>query len=83
VPLVVMGGAGAEARQALGWIVVGGLGFAVFITLFLTPVAFLLLARFSKTRSAESDRLHRELEAHAEDGGGGMETRGGYGVAAE
>ncbi len=61
VPLVLMGGAGAEARQALGWIVVGGLGFAVIITLFVTPVAFLLLARFSQPRSAEADRLHAEL----------------------
>jgi HAE1 family hydrophobic/amphiphilic exporter-1 len=62
VPLVVMGGAGAEARQALGWIVVGGLGFAAIITLFVTPVAFLLLARFSKPRSAEAERLASELE---------------------
>ncbi len=62
VPLVVLGGAGAEARQALGWIVVGGLGFATIITLFVTPVAFLLLARFSKPRSAEAERLAAELE---------------------
>jgi HAE1 family hydrophobic/amphiphilic exporter-1 len=62
VPLVVMGGAGAEARQALGWIVVGGLGFAAIITLFVTPVAFLLLARFSKPRSAEAERLASELD---------------------
>jgi HAE1 family hydrophobic/amphiphilic exporter-1 len=62
VPLVVMGGAGAEARQALGWIVVGGLGFATIITLFVTPVAFLLLARFSKPRSAEAERLASELQ---------------------
>jgi HAE1 family hydrophobic/amphiphilic exporter-1 len=61
VPLVMMGGAGAEARQALGWIVVGGLGFATIITLFVTPVAFLLLARFSKPRSAEAERLASEL----------------------
>jgi HAE1 family hydrophobic/amphiphilic exporter-1 len=61
VPLVLMGGAGAEARQALGWIVVGGLGFAVIITLFVTPVAFLLLARFAKPRSAEAERLSAEL----------------------
>ncbi len=61
VPLVLMGGAGAEARQALGWIVVGGLGFATIITLFVTPVAFLLLARFSKPRSAQADRLNAEL----------------------
>ena len=61
IPLVVMGGAGAEARQALGWIVVGGLGLATIFTLFVTPVAFLLLARFSKTRSAEAERLETEL----------------------
>ncbi len=61
VPLVLMGGAGAEARQALGWIVVGGLGFATIITLFVTPVAFLLLARFSKPRTAEAERLDAEL----------------------
>lgn len=61
VPLVIMGGAGAEARQALGWIVVGGLGFAAIITLFVTPVAFLLLARFSKPRSAQAERLEAEL----------------------
>jgi HAE1 family hydrophobic/amphiphilic exporter-1 len=61
VPLVLMGDAGAEARQALGWIVVGGLGFATIITFFVTPVAFLLLARFSKPRSAEAERLVSEL----------------------
>jgi HAE1 family hydrophobic/amphiphilic exporter-1 len=61
VPLVLMGGAGAEARQALGWIVVGGLGFATIITLFVTPVAFLMLARFSKPRSAQAERLEAEL----------------------
>jgi len=62
VPLVFMGGAGAEARQALGWIVVGGLGFAAIISLFVTPVAFVLLARFSKSRSTEAERLATELE---------------------
>lgn len=67
VPLVVMSGAGAEARQALGWIVVGGLGFATIITLFVTPVAFLLLARFSKPRSAEAERLASELAAAGRD----------------
>ncbi len=51
-------GAGAEARQALGWIIVGGLGFAAVSTLFLTPVAYLLLARFSVSpRSHEEERL--------------------------
>ena len=32
LPLVLAFGAGAEAREALGWIVVGGLGFATIFT---------------------------------------------------
>jgi HAE1 family hydrophobic/amphiphilic exporter-1 len=68
IPLVISGGAGAEARAALGWIVVGGLGFATIITLFVTPVGFLLLARFGKTRSAETERLESELADMTERG---------------
>lgn len=37
VPLVLASGAGAEARAALGWVMVGGLGFAAIATLYLTP----------------------------------------------
>ena len=61
VPLLVFGGAGAEARHALGWVIVGGLGLATVLTLFVTPVAYLALARFSKPRAAEAARLEREL----------------------
>ena len=31
VPLVLASGAGAEARIALGWVIVGGLGIATFV----------------------------------------------------
>jgi HAE1 family hydrophobic/amphiphilic exporter-1 len=69
VPLIIFGGAGAEARQALGWIIVGGLGFATLFTLFLTPVVYSLLAGFSKPRITEARRLARELrEAEAAPG---------------
>ncbi|MCO8145062.1 efflux RND transporter permease subunit [Rhodovulum tesquicola] len=62
VPLILSAGAGAEAREALGWVIVGGLGLATLSTLYLTPVVYLLLARFSKPRAEESKRLARELE---------------------
>ncbi|MFP4405102.1 efflux RND transporter permease subunit [Rhodosalinus sp.] len=62
VPLILSAGAGAEAREALGWVIVGGLGLATLSTLYLTPVAYLLLARFSKPRVEETRRLTRELE---------------------
>jgi HAE1 family hydrophobic/amphiphilic exporter-1 len=61
VPLILSGGPGAEARQALGYVVVGGLTLSVLFTLFLTPVAFSLVARFAKPRAAEQQRLEGEL----------------------
>ncbi|WP_093119162.1 efflux RND transporter permease subunit [Salinihabitans flavidus] len=62
VPLILSSGAGAEAREALGWVIVGGLGLATLSTLYLTPVAYLLLARFSKPRAEQEARLVRELQ---------------------
>lgn len=63
VPLVLAQGAGAEAREVLGWVIVGGLGLATIATLYITPVAYLLLAGLSKPRSAETAKLQGELAA--------------------
>jgi len=66
VPLVLSTGAGAEAREALGWVIVGGLGLATLFTLYLTPVAYALLARFSSPKAREEARLRAELEEAAQ-----------------
>jgi HAE1 family hydrophobic/amphiphilic exporter-1 len=65
LPLVLASGAGAEARIALGWVIVGGLGLATASTLFLTPVAYLLLGRWVTPKVEEEARLKRELEEAA------------------
>ncbi|TKB05138.1 efflux RND transporter permease subunit [Alteromonas portus] len=62
LPLILSTGAGAEARNAIGWVVFGGLGIAVVFTLYLTPVLYLALARFTKPRADESAKLEREME---------------------
>lgn len=62
LPLILSSGAGAEARNAIGWVVFGGLGIAVVFTLYLTPVLYLALARFAKPRADETKRLQSELE---------------------
>ena len=72
VPLLLAFGAGAEARIALGWVIVGGLGLAMIATLFLTPVAYLMLARFATPSAEEERRLDNELREVK-----GMENRRG------
>lgn len=65
LPLILSSGAGAEARSSIGWVVFGGLGMAALFTLYLTPVLYLLLSRFSAARAGEAIRLTEELH-HAE-----------------
>ncbi|WP_299309025.1 efflux RND transporter permease subunit [uncultured Croceicoccus sp.] len=67
VPLILASGAGAEARQSIGWVIFGGLGLAGIFTLFLTPVIYLALARFETPRNVEANRLREEIEASDTD----------------
>ena len=67
VPLILASGAGAEARQSIGWVILGGLGIAGVFTLFLTPVIYLGIARFGQPRSVDLARLQEEIEDVDED----------------
>lgn len=71
VPLVIASGAGAEARQAIGWVIFGGLGIAAVFTLALVPALYALIAPLAKPRSVDLARLERELRADAEGGPAG------------
>ena len=61
LPLILSGGAGAEARGAIGWVVFGGLGIATVFTLLLIPVIYSLLAPLARPRAHAGVRLDREL----------------------
>lgn len=52
LPLAYAVGAGAESRQQIGWVLVGGLALGTVLTLFVVPVAYTLIA--SKARPTAS-----------------------------
>ncbi|MCB1884026.1 MAG: efflux RND transporter permease subunit [Geminicoccaceae bacterium] len=61
VPLAIASGAGAESRSAIGIVVIGGLGVASVLTLFVTPVLYDLLARFTRPAGAVAVDLDRAM----------------------
>ena len=62
VPLATSSGAGAEARSAIGWVIIGGASLSTLMTLFLVPVVFLLAGRFTNPRSTIGDLLDEMQE---------------------
>nr|WP_320134710.1 efflux RND transporter permease subunit [uncultured Amphritea sp.] len=45
IPLAIAFGAGAESRQQIGWVIVGGLTFGTLLTLFIVPTVYSYLGR--------------------------------------
>ncbi|MGV1014938.1 MAG: efflux RND transporter permease subunit, partial [Methyloceanibacter sp.] len=45
VPLALAAGAGAESRQDIGWVIVGGLLVGTLFTLFVIPVVYTYLTK--------------------------------------
>jgi multidrug efflux pump len=65
VPLILAFGPGAESRVVIGTVVFSGVLFATLFTLFVIPVAYLMLARRTGSPGAVAAELER-LEAPGE-----------------
>jgi multidrug efflux pump len=63
LPLAIASGAGAESRQQIGWVIVGGLLMGTMFTLFVVPTAYMILAR---KRSAAGAPAHAAAVQPAE-----------------
>ncbi len=57
VPLAMATGAGAESRQALGVVIVGGITLSTIVTLYAVPALYLLLAPYTKPIGAIAAKL--------------------------
>ncbi len=71
VPIAFATGAGAESRNPMGIVVVGGLTIATFLTLFVVPIVYILMDRmcmkFTGKSSAhgliKAEQIERETQA--------------------
>jgi len=59
VPLALSTGAGAESRQQIGWVLVGGLLLGTLLTLFVVPVAYTLIATARKKPGKSGSEAHQ------------------------
>ena len=59
LPLALATGAGAELRRPLGITIVGGLVLSQILTLYTTPVIYLLMDKFSRKRRDEEEEEAR------------------------
>ncbi|MBW8815606.1 MAG: efflux RND transporter permease subunit [Caulobacterales bacterium] len=63
IPLIVWGGAGGESRKTIGVTIFFGAIFATLVTLFVVPVFYNVLARFTKSPQATARRIEAFEEA--------------------
>lgn len=63
VPLVLASGAGAESRFTIGIVIISGVVVSTVLTLFLVPLTYSFLARYTST----SNRIDREIKALEHD----------------
>ena len=84
-PLVLVSGAGAEARNSIGLVLVGGMAIGTMFTLFVIPSVYMLLARDlggtldELPEEEDAEARERPPEAAETDSGSGGPGSGGSG----
>ena len=77
-PLAIATGAGAESRNPLGLVIVGGLGLSTIITLFVIPIVYILMdavcvrvtGKGSASGLKRAAEIGREVEAAEREAAG-------------
>ncbi len=71
LPLVLAGGPGSASRATIGVVVIFGVAFSTFLSLFVVPAFYTLLAPFTRSPEAIAHELHKLEEETPAVGGHG------------
>ncbi|KJF70612.1 efflux RND transporter permease subunit [Agrobacterium arsenijevicii] len=63
MPLAFATGAGAESRQQIGWVIVGGMSVGTLLTLFVVPMVYTAISRQGRTNAGALPQPTNHLRA--------------------
>lgn len=66
VPLALASGAGAESRQQIGWVIVGGMSLGTLLTIFVVPTMYTLFARKEVPGANKAEAREHPQGSHGE-----------------
>ncbi|TDM04787.1 MAG: hypothetical protein C4K60_21570 [Ideonella sp. MAG2] len=64
LPLALATGAGAESRQQIGWVIVGGMSVGTLLTIFVVPTLYTLMARQRVPGENTEPEVDAPISAH-------------------
>jgi multidrug efflux pump len=65
IPLAWSTGAGAEARNAIGWVIVGGVGLSTVLTTLVVPSLYLLIGGYTRPANYVGELLDKLRAQHS------------------
>jgi multidrug efflux pump len=66
LPLAMASGAGAESRQQIGWVIVGGMSLGTLLTVFVVPTMYSLFARGKVPGANKAEALEQPAAHHGD-----------------
>lgn len=66
LPLAIASGAGAESRQQIGWVIVGGMSLGTVLTVFVVPTMYMLFARREVPGANKAEAVEEALPHHGD-----------------